>query len=187
MPQVGDWLTFALLSVVLIIAAVADWRTGLVPNRLTGPAVLAGIILAAALGWYDDGAAGMTAGVMRSVGYMLLTLLAMAIAFFAGGIGGGDVKLMAAMGAILAEGGALVSAAMYSVIVAALFAVFIMVNKGLVRRTLHRLFGAAVSLATRTDTPMPDDSPRIPFAVAVCIGGLLAGAEYLLGLKLPWS
>ena len=45
------WVDAGLLSVVLIAAAVCDWRTGKVPNVLTYPAVLVGFLWWGLSGW----------------------------------------------------------------------------------------------------------------------------------------
>src|SRR5688572_308869 len=83
-----------LLLAIAAGAAVADVRTGRVPNVLTYGAALAGIVLNAALRPAGLGLGPSLAGL--AVGFVPLF-----VAYLAGGIGGGDVKLMAAAGAFL--------------------------------------------------------------------------------------
>ena len=82
----------AALAVALVVAAVGDWRRRLIENWLTG-----GTALAAPLLWLAQGYA-----LWPDVGVQLimaLGLFVLFVTFFALGVmGGGDVKLIAALG-----------------------------------------------------------------------------------------
>jgi prepilin peptidase CpaA len=79
------------LFVALCVAS--DVRTLRIPNALTGPAILIGVALNAWLsGW---------AGVTSSLAGFALATAILIVPFALGGIGGGDVKMMAAVGALL--------------------------------------------------------------------------------------
>lgn len=81
-----------LLAVALIVAAVGDWRRRLIENWLTG-----GIALTAPLLWVAQGY-----NLWPDIGIQVLLALALFLfflIFFAlGAMGGGDVKLIAALG-----------------------------------------------------------------------------------------
>jgi prepilin peptidase CpaA len=80
-----------LLSAVLVFAAVIDWWKLKVPNWLTFPLVLSGWIYSSvAFGWEGLGASLL--GTLIGLG-LLLPLYAI------GGMGAGDVKLLAGVGA----------------------------------------------------------------------------------------
>lgn len=83
----------ALAVACALAAAAIDHRRGFIPNALTYPCLLGGLALATAAG----GAAGLgwaLAGMLAAGGLFF-------VAFAAGSCGGGDVKLMGALGAIL--------------------------------------------------------------------------------------
>jgi Flp pilus assembly protein protease CpaA len=180
-------LAFMLLCPVLLAAAVLDYRTGRIPNRLTLSAAVLGLLLHAGVGLAQGGMAGMVEGATASVLGFLAAFIPFAVIFFAGGIGGGDVKLMAAAGAIGASWPFVLSTTVYALLIAAGWSIVLMVRHRLVKRTLSRILGAALTAAARVKPNLPNDSPRVPFAVGVAVGGVLAGLEHLLHLKMPWS
>lgn len=80
-----------LVSVVLIIAAWIDGKELRVPNYITLPMILTGLIYQTVVGGFG----GMGAGLLgMCVGLMCLLPL-----YAVGGMGAGDVKLMAGIGA----------------------------------------------------------------------------------------
>lgn len=95
-----DWQTILLenwhvkfVCIVLIVAAYIDGKELRVPNWITFPMVLSGLIYSTAVG----GLEGLGAGLLGMV-VGLLTLLPL---YSIGGMGAGDVKLMAGIGAWL--------------------------------------------------------------------------------------
>ena len=78
------------VSVFTLVAAICDTRTRKVPNRLTVPALVGGIIFRLVA----DGTPGLgEAGLGFVIGFGTLFVL-----WAVGGGGGGDVKLMGALG-----------------------------------------------------------------------------------------
>ena len=113
-----------LLSLILIVAAVIDGWILKVPNWLTFPLVLAGWTAAAYCnGFY--GLAWSMAGTAVGLGLLLP-------AYSIGGMGAGDVKLMAGIGAWIG-----VTATFYAFCVAAIFGGVIAVAMVLIRRKWH--------------------------------------------------
>ncbi len=164
------WCAAALVAMA-VASAVVDLRKGLVPNWLTYSAVLVGLAGHALAGGVvgtdnDMGLAGSLAGL--AVGFVPMMLV-----WLAGGIGGGDAKLMGAIGSI---GGWLVAvdALFLGCLAAAVMAIWVMIRRKVVRQTLRRVFHAAALLfgGVRPADPTTPESPRIPFAVALCVGVL---------------
>jgi len=87
MHSIAWWPTL----IVLAIATVTDLRSRRIPNWLVFPFLLAGIVVSGWLhGWH---------GVWESMSGLGLGALLFGILFFMGGMGMGDVKLCAAIGA----------------------------------------------------------------------------------------
>jgi prepilin peptidase CpaA len=90
-----------LLTLVLVTAMCTDLRSSRIPNWLTFPAMGVALVGHAGLGGLP-GALFSLAGLGAGLGLFL-------ILYVTGSIGAGDVKLMAAVGAILGPYGALLS------------------------------------------------------------------------------
>lgn len=156
-----------LLLAVLAVAAITDIKTGKIYNWLTYPAVLLGLGMAAwAEGWEGAGAAALG---------LLVGFLPMFIAFVIGGYGGGDAKLMAAVGALGLPDLAL-RTLVYGLLVGAAMACMVMVWRGEALATLRRV-GAALGvilLGRKPADPTTANSPRVRLGVAIWLGGCWA-------------
>ncbi len=184
-------MTIAPMVALILLGLIAAWfdvRQGRVPNALTYPAMVGGLVYWAAAGWLalqswqplGDSAVGLLAGLVPALALVLM-----------GGLGGGDMKLMGAVGAWLASWTAVLDAAVYALLVAVLLAFFVMFRRGIVKQTLARVIGAAVMASARVKPDLPDardpETVTVPFAVGIAVGAALAGAEHLLGWQPPWS
>lgn len=178
-------VAYVSLVAILLVATVLDIRTHQVPAWLTYLSAVAGIlfwtIVGAATG--ETLAGGAWQGFSSSGFGLLAALIPFAIIYALGALGGGDVKLMAVVGAMSAHWECVLGTALYGFITGLVMAVIVMISKGVVRRTFHRIFGVLLALAARTKPVIPEDSPRIPFALAILVGGAVSGAEVLLGMK----
>lgn len=94
------WLRDATLVVALTAAAFIDIEHRRIPNAVTVPAIAAGLLFAAAAGRLAEAGAS-------AIGAAAFFALAGAVA--RGGIGGGDVKLAAVIGAFLGWPGVLLA------------------------------------------------------------------------------
>lgn len=92
----------------LLLGAAIDQRTSILPDALTVPLILAGMVAAVATGGGGPTPVDAAATAAFAYGIVLLTALLMYRAH-PGGIGGGDYKLLAAMGAWLGLGSFLVA------------------------------------------------------------------------------
>src|SRR5438034_3383330 len=86
-------LTVAAVVIFVALCVIADVRTRRIPNAISGSAMILGITLNTAfLG---------TAGLLDSLAGLGITVGVLLWPFAMGGIGGGDVKMMGAIGALL--------------------------------------------------------------------------------------
>jgi len=162
------------LGVVLVAAAVTDVRCGKILNVVTYPAIVAGFAVGALLGG-ADGAVTAALGFAAGFGPML-------VCWLIGGIGGGDAKLMGAVGA-LTSWSLVIAAMMLGFAVAALMAVAVMIRRRVVVQTLKRIgltLGLALTPGIKARWQEGPESLKIPFGVALCVGAAGALVDSLL-------
>lgn len=126
------------LAALLVAIAVTDARTMTIPNALVGGIAL--LATAAAL-------AGVPVDVTpadRAVGALAASVPLLVIALATGGFGGGDVKLMAAVGALLGSDRAL-AALFLGVLIGAVQALYLLVRHRATRFTAFP-FGPALAI-----------------------------------------
>lgn len=164
----------AVLAATLIAAGVTDVKTGRIWNVVTYPAIVVGLSVQSYLGGVD--------GLTRSLAGLAAGFGPLLICWVCGGIGGGDAKLMGAVGALTNWHFAL-TALFFTFTAAAVMAVVVMIRRRIVRRTLRRIWRSvclALVPGVKGGGPADGDSPRIPFAVAACVGTAVALADRLL-------
>ncbi|MDK1030732.1 MAG: A24 family peptidase [Planctomycetia bacterium] len=174
------WVSQGLLVGVLLTAACCDLRRGKIYNWLTYPAIIVGLVLGAVAGWEEflNNARGLAAGFgVLFIGFLLR------------GIGGGDVKLMGAIGALggySLKGEPFILYALFcSFAVAVVIGILKVVWKGAVLETLKRLWIGVRLLfmpGVRLDEAVPRRSgTMVPFGLGVCIGTVWCLLEMQLG------
>lgn len=158
----------ALLSAVT--ACVVDVRTARIPNALTAASVAAALVAHSVL------PAGH--GLSAAVGGALTGLAVFLPIFALGGLGGGDVKLMAALGAWLGWERS-VWMALYTAIAGGVLALAWAFSQGYLRRAFSNLRALGTLWLVAGVRPMPDltleagRGPRLPYAVPILAGVLL--------------
>lgn len=162
----GVWMFAALLA---LIAGWTDWRSRRIPNWITLPSLLLGLALNAGFaGW--SGAKQALLGAGLGLALLLPFVLLRSL-------GGGDWKLVGALGAFLGPE-RLITVLVVSLLVAGAMAMVLVIYKRRVRETAYNLAHIAASLVTLR-LPGPSltlDNPeslRIPFGVAVAIAVIL--------------
>jgi prepilin peptidase CpaA len=154
------------------VAAVIDWRTGEIPNWLTlPPLVLAPLVHLAVAG---------TPGLVASLVGLVACGAVPYVLFRQDAIGGGDVKLLAAIGAV---GGLYlgIEAQLLSFVVAALFALALLAWQGSLRATLSTCGRILVNplLPRRLRRPIdPGSLTEIRLGPAILVGTLVAAAGF---------
>jgi prepilin peptidase CpaA len=129
------YLAIGLALIVSAAAALLDWRTGHIPNWLTlGSACLAAL-LHAAYGALGGGVRGAASALISVAFGMIVCSLVPLFMYRANGMGGGDVKLLAAIGAICGPMIGL-QAQFYSFVAIVLYAFAWLAYRGRLIRTL---------------------------------------------------
>jgi len=159
-PLAIDVCAFLLLG----LCAYWDLRYRKIPNWATLP----GIVLGFGMNGIHSGWAGMKAsGLGFLVGFGALLVL-----FVLGWMGGGDVKLMAAVGTL--KGYPFVASALfYSLIVGVVIGVAMLVWNRRTLDTLKNLFyviGSRVSRLVPKQDIDPSKTQKIPFGLAIVLG-----------------
>lgn len=145
----------AILAVVAVLfASWTDYRTSQIPNRLTYTSLIAGLGLSVA-GWGPSPGAsvmGLCVG-----GGLFLAL------WFTGALGAGDVKLMAALGALLAWP-RIWDVVFYTALAGGALAILFLVWRRI----------PAVVVDGGDAQALPRRKQKMPYAVAIAAGTLLA-------------
>jgi prepilin peptidase CpaA len=160
---------------VALIAAWTDWRSRRIPNWLTVPGLLLGVILNVVFG----GWIGLKASLL-GVGLGLALLLPFVLLR---SLGAGDWKLAGAIGAFVGPG-ALVDLLLGSVFVAGLMALALVIYKGRFLQTMRNIGHILVSLVTfrlpgmqvSLDNP---ETLKVPYGVALGATAMLYSVTHL--------
>ena len=151
--------------------SILDVRERRIPNYVTGPAIAGGLALHGATGGWHGLAGSALAGSIAGCLFVML--------YLAGGMGGGDVKLMAAVGVV--AGPSLTGIVVIATAIAGgLFALGVSLYHGRARETVRNVRALLRHYRTAGFTPHPDlnlangDALRIPYAVAIAAGCLVA-------------
>lgn len=179
--QYGFYL-LSLCFLVCIAAAWVDVATRRIPNVLTYPAILIGLVLSAlappvlhALG-ADVAVVWLGASGSRDamLGFGLCAVIGI-VSFMARGLGGGDVKLLAAVGVLLGFD-AVVAVLFNTLAVAAVIGVLNWLVKGTLMARVQIVAGNLLTaFVTRSHTKIyPFKETEAPFGLALLIGLTLA-------------
>jgi len=169
------------LGGAVLLALIAGWtdlRSRRIPNWLTVPGFAVGV----GLNTFFGGGAGLESsllGALVGLGLLLPFVLLRSL-------GAGDWKLAGALGAF-AGTELLIKLLIWSVFVAGLMAVALILNKGRVRQTVRNIGYILVSLVTfrlpgaRVSLDSPD-ALKVPYGVALALTVVLYAGAHLRGV-----
>jgi len=157
--------------IVLAVATFTDLRSRRIPNWLVLPFLLAGIAVSGWLhAWH---------GIGQSLAGLVLAVLIYGTLFWVGGMGAGDVKLCAAIGAWIGPGQLFVA-----LVMTAIAGGIMVLGWALWSGFLHELFGAVADIVlgwkergVRRDPELVLSNPlkrKMPYAPAIAVGTLLS-------------
>lgn len=163
---VPDSAGLTTVTFVAVCAAV-DIRSRRIPNLLTGAGILAGLTL----NTLNSGGAGL----IGSVTGLFLTVAVLFLPFALGGIGGGDVKMLGAVGTLLGPRLALTGLGVGMIYGGAIMAVHLM-RRGRLREKLGAIHTmVANTIVTRSIAPLrvradDDSAVALPYSVPLGLG-----------------
>jgi prepilin peptidase CpaA len=180
--RIGAGLKAAVLGLAVALALIAgwaDWRSRRIPNWLTVPGFLVGVLVNV----LSDGRAGLKTSLLGA-GFGLLVLLPFV---FLRSLGAGDWKLAGALGAFVGWQ-VLVDLLMGSVFVAGVMALGLVIYKRRFKETLRNIGRLLASMLTLR-MPGPEvslDNPqslKVPYGVALALTTLLFGIGKMWGAR----
>ena len=159
-------MTLAVVAIGVTVATFIDIRTRRIPNELT--AAMSGIGLAMAA----TGLSGISA--RAAIAGFAIGLILMLPGYLLGATGAGDVKLMAAVGAIVGPG-LVVSAFLFTALAGGVLAIAVAARRGRVAATLAgtgRLIAAPAD--ARQEIKAASPVHRFAYGPAIAIGSVIA-------------
>ncbi len=154
-----------------LFMAVGDWRTRRIPNYLTFGGALAGLVFQTAMfGWY---------GFSQAILGWLLGLALLLLPYIYSGMGAGDVKALAALGAWLGPKG-IFSVFCYMGVAGGILSLGFLIWKGVLWNYLRRgwlllqnlILCRSQKLTFATRTPDSELTAGLPYGVAIALGML---------------
>lgn len=154
------------LFVVLLIAVLTDLSQRRIPNLLTIPAIIFGLMVHT----YYDGLVGLLFG----AGGLALGLGFLLVFYLRGMMGAGDVKLMGAVGSFLGPMGVF-QAFLFTALAGGLYAVVVLALKGQLIHFVKRLWQSLyLSLTQRKPVLLPNEGakelPVLCYGLAIAVG-----------------
>ncbi|MCC6344917.1 MAG: prepilin peptidase [Bryobacterales bacterium] len=160
------------LALLVLLAAAADIRTRRIPNPLTATGAIAGFILNTALHGIPGARSSLLGLALGAALFLPLFLLR--------GRGGGDLKLMAAAGAIAGPSNTLLIFVL-TAITGAILALVLLLSKGSLSTVLrncalilHELAHLRPPYQRHPELALENSTtPKLPYAIPIAIGTIL--------------
>lgn len=158
-----------ILLIVLLIAVMTDLKSFKIPNWLTIPAMMTGLLGHA----FINGLTGMVFS-LKGLG---LGLALFFVLYAMGGMGAGDVKLLAAVGSFIGAEDVL-SAGLMAMFLGGLYAIAMMIFHMGMRGSLKQmgaLLKSWISMPRTLDTSSPAQvQPQLRYALVIGLGTLMS-------------
>lgn len=165
-------VTYACIALLCATAgAVCDLRTRRIPNALTGPSILVGLLLHLVLGGWSQLGWSLAAALIAGGVFLIF--------YLAGGMGAGDVKLMTAVACILGYRSVL-ELLVATAVMGGVFAIALAAYRGRLKETFRNIAALLVHHRLEGLKPHPElnlknrHTLRLPYAVAIMAGCLIA-------------
>ena len=170
-------LVSIMLTAALLVATITDIRSQRIPNWLTFPLILTGLVAHAMYGGLE--------GLKLAGSGFALGFAVMAVPFFLGVMGAGDVKLMAGVGAWLGTS-ATFTAFLFTCLAGGIYALIVLLFHRDVLKTVWAGIMASFTLLITTrkfhfaPTSSEQSLPRLCYGVAIAVGSIAAMAAHVV-------
>lgn len=172
----GQYVCSALALGCSLLACITDVRKRVIPNWLTLSSAALGLLLHYKLGGWTGLSSSLAAGLIAGAFFLVL--------YMVGGMGAGDVKLIAAVGFLNG-----LPSMMLLLVVTALsggvFALALALRRGRLLQTLRNVCQLAAHHAQQGTQPhvelnlSNENTLRIPYAVPIAVGCIAAACAIL--------
>ena len=165
-------------SIFALIGAGFDLKSRRIPNFVTGPAILAGLLLHLGLDGWRGLLVSLAAGLLCGVIFLIF--------YLAGGMGAGDVKLITAAGCLIGLAGS-GSLLLLTSLSGGVMGVALALYRGKLRATLSNVTTIASHHKLEGLTPHPEinvrntGTLRLPYGLAIAAGACIT--LYLQGIQ----
>src|SRR5580658_10428899 len=149
------------------LSAVYDVASRRIPNFLTFPGLVIGLALHGFVGGWRESVTAALGGLLCGLIFLIF--------YLAGGMGAGDVKLMAAVGC-LAGFSRIATLLVFTGLAGGVMAIAMALARRQLVATLHNMFALAMHHRTMGLTPHPEfnvgneQALRLPYALAIAAG-----------------
>jgi prepilin peptidase CpaA len=170
--QIASYVVYTILGVALAISVVTDLRSRKILNVVTLPAAGMCLALRAAAGYSTGAAWGSLAGPGLAGGVLGLVIggAAFLLPWLMGGMGGGDVKLMASVGAAVGFP-TILACIIFIAVVGGIQAVVLLVWRGQLLSTFWGMFRGALQKTKLVKAdPRPKAKTYFPYGIAIALG-----------------
>lgn len=153
------------------VAAVHDLLTKKIPNWITGPGILVGVLLHLVLGGVAQAGWSILAGLVAGLLFLLF--------YLAGGMGAGDVKLIAAVGCLVGIG-SIKDVLFASVFLGSILGLAMATKHGRIRETVRNVIALIAHHSQNGLTAHPElnvtrpETLRLPYALPIALGCVIA-------------
>jgi prepilin peptidase CpaA len=166
----SESIYLATAAACALIGSVFDVKGRRIPNFVTFPSILLGLAMHLALGGWKQLLLSLAAGLICGIAFLVF--------YIAGGMGAGDVKLMAAVGCIagMPHVAYLLS---FTALSGGAMAIILALSRGRLQQTILNVGLIAAHHSHHGLQAHPDlnltneDALRLPYALAIAGGGLL--------------
>lgn len=174
----SEFVYLAAATAIALAGATFDLKSRRIPNFITGPALLLGLGLHVCLdGWR---------GLLSALGACMICGAIFLMFYLAGGMGAGDVKLMAAAGCVAGLPNA-ASLLALTAIAGGVMAVALALARGRMKETLSNVLALTKHHGESGLTPHPEinvlnsSTLRLPYGLAIAAGCSIT--FYLSGMQ----